>query len=123
MNDATRKSALPGPKAQALIARDRDVVAHSYVRDYPFAISHGRGAEVRRVYLKDPDFDAFVWLVDQCAPDVQERVCQRIRLAFRRRPEIITRGIAANRRAVRDPATSAKERRLAQRFLEKHGVR
>ena len=46
MNDATRKSALPGPKAQALIARDRDVVAHSYVRDYPFAISHGRGAEV-----------------------------------------------------------------------------
>jgi 4-aminobutyrate aminotransferase len=37
---------LPGPKARALIARDREVVAHSYVRDYPFAISHGRGAEV-----------------------------------------------------------------------------
>jgi 4-aminobutyrate aminotransferase len=46
MNDATRKASLPGPKAQALIARDREVVAHSYVRDYPFAISHGRGAEV-----------------------------------------------------------------------------
>jgi 4-aminobutyrate aminotransferase len=37
---------LPGPKARALIDRDRDVVAPSYVRDYPFAISHGRGAEV-----------------------------------------------------------------------------
>jgi 4-aminobutyrate aminotransferase len=46
MNDAPRKPALPGPKARALIDRDREVVAHSYVRDYPFAMSHGRGAEV-----------------------------------------------------------------------------
>ncbi len=37
---------LPGPKAQALIARDRKVVSPSYVRDYPFVMSHGRGAEV-----------------------------------------------------------------------------
>jgi 4-aminobutyrate aminotransferase len=42
----TTSPTLPGPKASALIARDREVVAHSYVRDYPFAISHGRGAEV-----------------------------------------------------------------------------
>ena len=46
MNDTTGKTTLPGPKAKALIARDREVVAHSYVRDYPFAMSHGRGAEV-----------------------------------------------------------------------------
>ena len=46
MNDSSSKTTLPGPKAQALIARDREVVAHSYVRDYPFAMSHGRGAEV-----------------------------------------------------------------------------
>lgn len=46
MNDTTRSPNLPGPKARALIDRDREVVAHSYVRDYPFAMSHGRGAEV-----------------------------------------------------------------------------
>jgi 4-aminobutyrate aminotransferase len=39
-------SKLPGPKARALIERDARVVSPSYVRDYPFAISHGRGAEV-----------------------------------------------------------------------------
>ncbi|HVN44566.1 MAG TPA: acetyl ornithine aminotransferase family protein [Steroidobacteraceae bacterium] len=37
---------LPGPKAQALIARDRLVTTPSYPRDYPFAIARGRGAEV-----------------------------------------------------------------------------
>src|SRR5215813_87963 len=38
--------ALPGLKAQALIARDRAVTTPSYPRDYPFVISKGRGAEV-----------------------------------------------------------------------------
>jgi len=38
--------ALPGPKAQALLARDRAVTTPSYPRDYPFAIARGRGAEV-----------------------------------------------------------------------------
>jgi 4-aminobutyrate aminotransferase len=37
---------LPGPKAQALIARDRQVTTPSYPRDYPFVIAKGRGAEV-----------------------------------------------------------------------------
>ena len=37
---------LPGPKAQALIARDRPVTTPSYPRDYPFVIARGRGAEV-----------------------------------------------------------------------------
>jgi len=40
------KTALPGPRAQALIARDALVVSPSYPRDYPFVMSHGRGAEV-----------------------------------------------------------------------------
>jgi 4-aminobutyrate aminotransferase len=40
------KTELPGPKARALIARDAAVVSPSYPRDYPFVISHGRGAEV-----------------------------------------------------------------------------
>jgi 4-aminobutyrate aminotransferase len=42
----TRRSAPPGPAAQAIIARDRAVVARSYVRDYPFVMDHGRGVEV-----------------------------------------------------------------------------
>ena len=37
---------LPGPKARELIARDALVVSPSYPRDYPFVMSHGRGAEV-----------------------------------------------------------------------------
>jgi 4-aminobutyrate aminotransferase len=39
------KTALPGPKARALLARDAQVVSPSYMRDYPFVMSHGRGAE------------------------------------------------------------------------------
>jgi 4-aminobutyrate aminotransferase len=49
MNDVQLKKAktsLPGPKAKALIERDAKVVSPSYVRDYPFVMSHGRGAEV-----------------------------------------------------------------------------
>jgi 4-aminobutyrate aminotransferase len=37
---------LPGPKAQALLARDRQVTTPSYPLDYPFAIAKGRGVEV-----------------------------------------------------------------------------
>ncbi len=40
------KTALPGPKASAMIARDAEVISPSYPRDYPFVMSHGRGTEV-----------------------------------------------------------------------------
>jgi 4-aminobutyrate aminotransferase len=40
------KTELPGPKARALLARDAAVVSPSYPRDYPFVMSHGRGAEI-----------------------------------------------------------------------------
>ena len=40
------RTSLPGPKAQALIARDRPVTTPSYPRDYPFVMARGRGAEV-----------------------------------------------------------------------------
>lgn len=39
------KMPLPGPKAQALLARDRAVSSPSYPRDYPFVIARARGAE------------------------------------------------------------------------------
>ena len=40
------KTDLPGPKAQAILKRDSEVVSPSYPRDYPFVMSHGRGVEV-----------------------------------------------------------------------------
>ena len=40
------KTSLPGPKAEAMIKRDALVVSPSYPRDYPFVMSHGKGAEV-----------------------------------------------------------------------------
>jgi 4-aminobutyrate aminotransferase len=45
MNDSHLKTSLPGPRARALIERDRKVVSPSYVRDYPFVMGHGKGAE------------------------------------------------------------------------------
>src|SRR3982074_2123981 len=37
---------LPGPKARALLERDRSVSSPSYPRDYPFVMAKGRGCEV-----------------------------------------------------------------------------
>ena len=39
------RTTLPGPKAQALLARDRAVSSPSYPRDYPFVMAKGRGVE------------------------------------------------------------------------------
>src|SRR5258705_2720815 len=43
------KAALPGPKAKAIIDRDRQFVSPSYTRDYPFVIARGEGAVVEDV--------------------------------------------------------------------------
>jgi 4-aminobutyrate aminotransferase len=43
------KTSLPGPKAQALIARDRAVVSPSYTRGYPLVIERASGATVQDV--------------------------------------------------------------------------
>ena len=40
------KTDLPGPKARELLARDALVDSPSYPRDYPFVMSHGKGAQV-----------------------------------------------------------------------------
>lgn len=37
---------VPGPKAQAIIERDRAVISPSYARGYPFVMDHGRGSYV-----------------------------------------------------------------------------
>jgi 4-aminobutyrate aminotransferase len=36
----------PGPKARAIIDRDRKVISPSYPRDYPFVMDHGKGVQV-----------------------------------------------------------------------------
>ena len=43
------KTALPGPKARAIIDRDKKYVSPSYTRDYPFVIARGEGAVVEDV--------------------------------------------------------------------------
>ena len=43
------RTALPGPKAKALIERDAKVVSPSYTRDYPLVIARGEGAAVEDV--------------------------------------------------------------------------
>ena len=49
------KLSVPGPKAQALIERDKKVVSSSYPRGYPFVMDHGKGVEVW-----DPDGNRFL---------------------------------------------------------------
>ncbi|MDP2054802.1 MAG: acetyl ornithine aminotransferase family protein, partial [Acidobacteriota bacterium] len=43
------KTALPGPKAKAIIERDGKVVSPSYTRGYPFVMARGAGAIVEDV--------------------------------------------------------------------------
>ena len=49
MTGPSLKTALPGPKAQAIIQRDAKVVSPSYTRDYPLVIARGEGALVEDV--------------------------------------------------------------------------
>jgi 4-aminobutyrate aminotransferase len=43
------KTPLPGPKAKAIVDRDRAFVSPSYTRDYPFVMARGEGAVVEDV--------------------------------------------------------------------------
>jgi len=43
------RTALPGPRARAIIERDRRVVSPSYTRGYPLVIERGSGATVEDV--------------------------------------------------------------------------
>jgi 4-aminobutyrate aminotransferase len=49
------KTALPGPKAKAIIERDARVVSTSYTRDYPLVIARGEGA-----FVEDVDGNVFL---------------------------------------------------------------
>ncbi len=49
------KTALPGPKAKAVIERDARVVSTSYTREYPLVIARGEG-----VFVEDVDGNVFL---------------------------------------------------------------
>jgi 4-aminobutyrate aminotransferase len=55
MNGPELKTALPGPKARAIIERDAKVVSSSYTRDYPLVIARGEG-----VFVEDVDGNVFL---------------------------------------------------------------
>jgi 4-aminobutyrate aminotransferase len=42
-------TSLPGPKAAAIVARDRKVMSPSYTRDYPLVVARGEGAMIEDV--------------------------------------------------------------------------
>ncbi len=46
---------LPGPKARAIIERDKSVLSPSLTRPYPFVVESGRG-----IWVKDPDGNMFL---------------------------------------------------------------
>jgi 4-aminobutyrate aminotransferase len=66
-------TALPGPRAQEIVARDHQVISPSYTRDYPLVAKSGRGAMVEDVdgntFL---DFAAGIAVVatGHCHPEV-----------------------------------------------------
>src|SRR5271170_2140157 len=66
-------TSLPGPRAKALVERDRNVLSPSYTRDYPLVVSHGEGAIIEDVdgnrFL---DFNAGIAVVStgHCHPHV-----------------------------------------------------
>jgi 4-aminobutyrate aminotransferase len=55
MTGPSLKTALPGPKAKAIIERDARVVSPSYTRDYPLVIARGEGA-----FVEDVDGNVFL---------------------------------------------------------------
>ncbi len=74
------RTPLPGPKAKAIIDRDRQFVSPSYTRDYPFVIARGEGAVV-----EDVDGNRFLDCAAGIAvnstgvshPDVVKAICEQ----------------------------------------------
>lgn len=70
-------TALPGPKAQEVIARDKGVVSPSYTRSYPFVIARGAGAIVEDVdgnRFLDMNAGIAVVATGHCHPKVVEAI-------------------------------------------------
>jgi 4-aminobutyrate aminotransferase len=70
-----------GPNAKAILERDREVMSPAYTREYPFVISHGKGAEVWDVdgkrYL-DMTTGIAVTGTGHCHPKVVEAIKNQV---------------------------------------------
>lgn len=75
-------TALPGPKARAIIERDSRVVSPSYTRDYPLVIARGEGAMVEDVdgnVFLDCTAGIAVNATGHAHPDVVQAVVEQAR--------------------------------------------
>jgi hypothetical protein len=81
---------------------------------------HGRGDEIQRVWLKDPDHTGILKIISECPPDVQEAVDEKLRLLNRSNPDLVLNGIKAMRRVAADDTASPADRDAARRFLKRH---
>ncbi|MBM3820101.1 MAG: acetyl ornithine aminotransferase family protein [Acidimicrobiia bacterium] len=71
------RTSLPGPKAKAIIERDRAVVSPSYTRDYPLVIARGEGAMVEDVdgnLFLDCTAGIAVTATGHCHPEVVQAI-------------------------------------------------
>jgi 4-aminobutyrate aminotransferase len=74
------KTPLPGPKAKAIIERDKQFVSPSYTRDYPFVIARGEGAIVEDVdgnHFLDCAAGIAVNSTGVSHPDVVKAICEQ----------------------------------------------
>jgi 4-aminobutyrate aminotransferase len=74
------KTALPGPKAKAIIERDRTVVSPSYTRGYPLVIERASGAVVEDVdgnIFLDCTAGIAVNATGHCHPDVVTAITEQ----------------------------------------------
>jgi len=74
------KTPLPGPKAKAIIERDKQFVSPSYTRDYPFVIARGEGAVVEDVdgnHFLDCAAGIAVNSTGVSHPDVVKAICEQ----------------------------------------------
>jgi 4-aminobutyrate aminotransferase len=108
---------LPGPRAQALIERDRRVVSPSYTRDYPLAVERGDGCIIEDVdgnrFL---DFNAGIAVVatGHCHPRVVEVIQkQAARLIHMSCTDFYYEGMVALAEKLAASAPGGVERRVS----------
>lgn len=81
----------------------------------------GKGDQIQRVWLKEPDHKGILNLIDECPPDVQDAFNEKLRLMLRSQPNLVLKGIKHARRVAADPSASLADRDVARLFLERHG--
>jgi 4-aminobutyrate aminotransferase len=108
---------VPGPRAQAMIERDRQVVSPSYTRDYPLAVERGEGCMIEDVdgnrFL---DFNAGIAVVatGHCHPRVVAAIQkQAARLIHMSGTDFYYEGMVALAEKLAAIAPGSVERRVA----------